>query len=123
MFRQVHVSLNDRLITSSGEHYAYVSYLQALLNYSKEAKESHLTSALWYQDTAANFDALTNANAGFQKRKTLVAGSGMIDMIGKLNSDFMNQDRLLINKVGMRIKLFLQAVALCLMAALILLNG
>ena len=73
LFSQVEVQLNDKLVTSSASTYAYRAYLETLLNHifsciksrfpagtvwqvyhSKPAKESQLTTSLWYKDTAAH---------------------------------------------------------------------
>ena len=40
LFSQVDVALNDKLVSSSTNTYAYRAYLETLLNYGKEAKES-----------------------------------------------------------------------------------
>ena len=46
LFSQVNVALNDKLVSSSTNTYAYRAYLETLLNYGKEAKESQLTSVM-----------------------------------------------------------------------------
>ena len=56
LFSQVDVFLNDKLISSSSNTYAYRAYLKTLLNYGKAAKESQLTASLWYKDTANHMD-------------------------------------------------------------------
>ena len=56
LFSQVDVALNDKLVSSSTNTYAYRDYLETLLNYGKEAKESQLASVMWYKDTAGKMD-------------------------------------------------------------------
>ena len=46
LFSQVNVALNDKLVSSSTNTYAYRAYLETLLNYGKEAKESPLISVM-----------------------------------------------------------------------------
>ena len=71
LFSHVDISLNDKLISSASDNYAYRAFLETLLNYGKAAKDSQLTSGLWYKDDAGAMDATDNANAGFVKRKRL----------------------------------------------------
>ena len=44
------------LFTQATGTYAYCSYLQTLLNYGPSAKQSQLTSSLFYKDTAGKMD-------------------------------------------------------------------
>ena len=46
LFSQVDVFLNDKLISSSLNTYAYLAYLETLLNYGKAANKSQLTASL-----------------------------------------------------------------------------
>ena len=48
LFSEVDITLNDTLVTSSKNTYAYRSYLETLLSYGGAAKTSQLTSALYY---------------------------------------------------------------------------
>ena len=52
LFSQVDVSLNDTLVSPSENTYPYRAFFEATLNYGKDAKEGHLSSALFYGDTA-----------------------------------------------------------------------
>ena len=64
LFSQVDVALNEKLVSSSANTYAYRAYLENLLNYGKEAKESQLTSVMWYKDTAGKMDERAVVAAG-----------------------------------------------------------
>jgi hypothetical protein len=103
LFGQVDVTLNDKLISSSSGNYAYRAVIETILNYGKAAKETQLTAALWYKDTAGSMESIDN-NAGYTKRKTLTHGK-TIDLVGRLHSDIFFQEKLLLNGVGMRVKL------------------
>jgi len=48
LFSEMDITLNDTLVTSSNNTYAYRSYLETLLSYGGAAKTSQLTSALYY---------------------------------------------------------------------------
>ena len=56
LFRQVDVYFNGKQVTPAMGTYAYRSYLETLLNYDVSAKESQLSSAMYYKDTAGNMD-------------------------------------------------------------------
>ena len=56
LFRQVDVYFNGKQVTPAMGTYAYRSYLETLLNYDVSAKESQLSSAMYYKDTAGQMD-------------------------------------------------------------------
>ena len=51
LFSQVDVSLKDTLISPSQNTYPYRAYVESTLSYGRDAKKSHLTSALYYRDS------------------------------------------------------------------------
>ena len=108
-FSQVDVALNDKLVSSSTNTYAYRAYLETLLNYGKEAKESQLTSVMWYKDTAGKMDervvVAAGENKGLVKRASFNKSSKVVDMIGRIHSDIFFQEKLLMNGIGVRIRL------------------
>lgn len=117
LFSQVDVYLNGKLITPSNNTYAYRAYLENLLNYGKEAKESYLSSSVWFEDSAGEFDTLDVANKGYISRRELTKGGKQFDMIGRLHSDIFNQERYLISDVEVRIKLVRSKNSFSLMTA------
>ncbi|RWS05321.1 uncharacterized protein B4U79_06148, partial [Dinothrombium tinctorium] len=50
LFKVVELSYNGKEITRVPQSYAYRAYKEALLGYSKEAKNTYLSSALWDKD-------------------------------------------------------------------------
>ena len=56
LFKQVDVYLNGKQVTPAMGTYAYRAYIETLLNYDVSAKESQLTSALYYKDTPGHMD-------------------------------------------------------------------
>ena len=72
LFKQVDVVLKGKQVTQATGAYAYRAYLETLLNYGTSAKDSQLTSALYYKDTAGKMDiadptvAGGNGNAGLR---------------------------------------------------------
>ena len=65
LFSEVDLKLNDVHINSANNTYAYRAYLETLLSYGPDAKDSQLTAALYYKDTVGNLDVTTviGANA------------------------------------------------------------
>src|SRR5207244_2974064 len=50
LFSEVDVKLNDVLITSTNNTYAYRAYLETLLTYGSESKSTQLSSSLYCKD-------------------------------------------------------------------------
>lgn len=111
LFSDVHVFLNERSITPSSQNYGYKSYIQSLLTFGDSAKQSYLTSSLFYRDTAGKFDSFFD-NDGFTKRAKL-AQKGIIDMIGVVHVDICQQPRLLLNMVDLKFKFDKNRTAFC----------
>ena len=110
LFGQVDMSLNDTLITPSTNTYAYRAYMENLLSYGPAAKESQLTSELYYEDAAGQFDILPNNenagdNVGQEFRRQLVARSDKLEMMGRLHLDMLFQKRYLLNGVDVKFRL------------------
>ncbi|KYN02052.1 PREDICTED: uncharacterized protein F54H12.2-like [Cyphomyrmex costatus] len=105
LFNQVDVFFNQKLISPPNNAYAYRAYIETLLNYGPAAKNSHLTSVLWYEDKSGSMDDLLNANDGqLVKRRVLTANGKKIDLMGHLHCDVFNQERFLINGVEIRLR-------------------
>lgn len=124
IFSQVDVAFNKKTISTCGNTYAYRAYIETLLNYGSDAKESHLTSALWYNDTPGHMEAQrclptdnnpVFKNEGLQARLDFCKDNKIVDMIGHLHCDVFNQDKFLINGVEMTLRLVRSKNEFCLM--------
>lgn len=115
LFSQVEISLNGRRISSPSHTYGYRAYIETLLNYGPAAKKSHLTSRLWYKDTAGKFNDF-KTNEGLTKRSMFIKGSKSVDLISNIHHELFNSDKLLINGVEMRLKFHLNKDAFHLMS-------
>lgn len=106
LFSECAVFLNDKQVASQ-VNYAYRSYLESLLLFSKSTQDSLLSSALFIKDTDGKHDEkkITSDNEGYKKRAIKCQLSKDIDLIGALHFDLINQPKLLINGVNLRIKL------------------
>ena len=117
LFTQVDVYLNQRLVSSPGNTYAYRSYIETLLNYGPAAKGSHLTAGLWYNDDAGNMDKTDETNGGFKARRNLTIKSKAVDLMGHIHADIFNQEKFLLNGVELRLRLIRSRDAFSLMSA------
>lgn len=115
MFSQVDVFFNQKPVSPPNNAYAYRAYIETLLNYGPAAKQSHLTSVLWSDDTAGKMNDVDNGNAGLVKRREYLGNNKTVDMIGHLHSDVFNQEKLLLNGVEVRVRLVRSRDSFCLM--------
>lgn len=105
IFSQVDVYMNQKCITPSSNCYNYRAYIENLLNYSSDAKRSHLTTGVWEEDTAGHMDDISNENVGFTVRRNLTTNNKIVDLYGPLHCDIFNVDKYLLNGVELTIKL------------------
>ena len=127
VFSQVDVTLNQKLISSHTQHYAYKSMIESFLNYDKSAQESQMY--------AAGFEAPSpsvSRDPTLPKLITRTEGSGSdafkfkepnplynealvkryvsyranADFIGIPFADLFQQDRLLLNGVEVGVKMY-----------------
>lgn len=121
LFSQVDISLNGTQITSSTNTYPYRAMIETLLSYGRDAKETQLTSSLFYKDQARRMDTVNfteaTRNAGLYKRSTFTNESHVVDMMGRIHADIFFQDRYMLNEVSTKIKLVRSKDVFCLMTA------
>ena len=121
LFSEVDVKLNDVLITTSNNTYAYRAYLETLLSYGSESKNSQLSAALYSKDDAGKMDDANPldaaANGGLKKRRAYISGGKTVDLLGRLHSDLFYQPKYLPNDVTIRIRLIRSKHNFCLMSA------
>ena len=83
--------------------------IETLLSYGGDAKESQLTSALFYKDTAGEMDSHVldgeHKNLGFITRAAFTAGSKTVDLMGRIHADIFFQERYILNEVNAKTKL------------------
>lgn len=103
IFSQVDIFLNQKCITPPSNNYNYRAYIENLLNYTDNAKKSHLTAGMWYKDDAGKMNAADNG--GFTKRKSWTDGGKIVELYGNLHCDIFNQDKFLLNGIEMCVKL------------------
>ena len=119
LFSEVDISLNDTVVTSSNNTYAYRAYLETLLSYGPSAKKSQLTSALYYKDVAGHMNDSNphhedSKNVGFQSRSAF-STRGTFDMVGIIHSDLFFQSKFLLNDINIKKRLVRNKDSFCLM--------
>ena len=110
LFSQIDLYLNDTLVTVSHNTYPYRAYLENLLSYGQDAKESQLEAEGYFQDAAGAFDAvprstLPSPNYGMRYRRDLFRESGLVELIGHPHLDLFHQPKLMLNNVDMKLRL------------------
>ncbi|CAH0393902.1 unnamed protein product [Bemisia tabaci] len=113
LFSQVDVYLNQKIVSSSSNAYPYRAYFENLLSYGPGAKNSHLTSVLWYKDTAGHMEVADNA--GLTTRRGFSKRSKTVEMIGHIHSDIFSQDKMLLNNVELKLRLVRSRDDFCLL--------
>ena len=110
LFKQVDVFLKEKQVTQATGTYAHHAYLETLLNYDPAAKQSQLTAAMFYKDTAGKMDVAdptiavaANANLGLKKRYVFSRESGILEMAGPLFCDMFRSERLLLSFVDLKV--------------------
>ena len=109
MFRQVDVSLQQQIISPGvGTCYAYKAYFDTILDSENNNNPGILQSQLFYKDSAHFMEDvdIIGQNKGFSARCSLTLLGQSVDMEGGIFSDLCQQDRLLLNGVPVRVKLF-----------------
>ena len=98
-------------MTQSSNNYGYRSYIETLLSYGKDAKDSQLSS---FCDIKTLLAHLICGNAGYTKRKTIAAQSHEFDMMGRLHLDMSFQSRYVLNGIEIKYWLIIAKDSFCL---------
>ena len=104
-FRQCDVTLNQQIINPSvNTNYPYKAYIDVLLKYNHSVKDGLLQGEGYMKDFDFYFDRPDNP--GHTLRKEWTKNSITADFQGVLHVDLAQQDRALLNNVGINIKLW-----------------
>ena len=72
LFNEVDLYLNNKLVSSSTDTYPYRAYLENLLTYGKEAKNTHLDACVvWKPDTRALSVGFEDRQIKIRERRSL----------------------------------------------------
>ena len=97
--------------------------METVLNFSKDAKASHLTSALFYKDQAGKMDAVNpladaaDANKGLRERHAHTSERKSVAMEGRIHSDLFAIDRYILGAVPIKIKIVRSRNPFCLVSS------
>ena len=122
LFSQVDYSLNDKVVSSATNTNAFRAFFGTTLSYGSDAKNSQLRAQFFYKDTAGKMDAnnplatAATRNEGLYQRHQLTKKSAQVELMGPLHLDMFQQDRLLLNKVNVRVRLNRSKNAFCLVS-------
>lgn len=103
LFEHLSIELNGKCITPPSNSYHYRSYIETLLNYSVEAKNTHLTSSLFYHDESGKMNDV--AGSGFVARKNYIK-DGAFELSSHIHTELTSQEKYLINNVSIRFKFY-----------------
>ena len=105
LFSEVDVSLNGTAISTSTNTYSYRAYLETLLNYGRDSKESQLALSMFYKsnETETPFSLEKNSKA-LQRRRIRTKRSNVVDMVGRIHSDIFTQDKLILDNISLRLR-------------------
>lgn len=109
LWTQVDVCLQQKLVSPSTTNYCYKAFVETLLSYDKNAKDTQLQAAGFFKDYAPAMEAthpITGGNTGLSARYGLTKEGRTADFIGPLHADICQQQRLLLNGVEVQIKLW-----------------
>ena len=113
LWSQVQVKLKDCIVSHPSPNYGYQAYIENLLNFSKQSKDTWMTSVGWYMDQATKFDDA--ANTSLAARRAWVTGTETLKLRGKLSTDISNQPLLIPSHADIQITLTPQRSAFALL--------
>ena len=115
------MSLNDSIVSTSLNTFAYRAYIETLLSYGPAAKKSQLTAALYYKDQSGRLDSTNPWTDDAEARNSvLVTRAGFTKNSQKsiclavFNVTFF-QPRYMLSEVALKLKLIRSRDAFCLM--------
>jgi hypothetical protein len=113
IFKQIKIFLNGKLISDSGDKYAYRSLMETELNFGSGAKHTQLQASLYYEDDAK----FSMENKGFKQRFDLFKNSQWVEILAPIHSDLFMQERYLINQCDLKIEIYRNNDTFCIMDA------
>lgn len=96
--KNLKISVQGREVYDSNSLYAYKSYFDTELSFSRDVKDSHLQASGYFTD-GEDQDSLAVTQKGFTSRKELFANSKPVQLITKIDADIFNQERYMVNGV------------------------
>ena len=110
LFKQIECSVNGTEVVdqSVGAH-PFKAYMETLLSYGREAKNTHLLTECFIKDRSGSEDADQKSDAagktGYMDRNELIKGSNIVHFSTQLHIDFFNTKKLLPPSMNLKIRL------------------
>src|SRR3569832_1225305 len=102
-FKQIKIFLNGKLISDSGDKYAYRALLESELNFDDGNKKTQLQAAGYYKDSNnLNFIENSNLLEIFDRFKN----SQWVELMAPIHADLFLQERYLINQCDLRLEMY-----------------
>ena len=105
LFSQLDLEIDGINLSSNDNLYPYKAYLETLLTYGHDAKNSHLSTSHFVKDTAHHFESGSQGNEGYVSRRKDVIGSRIFDFCIIPHIDFFHTPRVLPSNISMKLKL------------------
>ena len=107
LFSQIDVSIQGKALSTTSGYYPYKAYIQSLLRYGSDAKQSQLSTQLWLKDTSGHFDDVDFSNGDNTNgivRMSYIQESKLLDLQGPIMHDLFQVRRYILNQVGVSIR-------------------
>ena len=95
------LKMSDKEIENSGGLYAYKAYIETLLNYGKEAKDTHLQLGMYYKDddfTDLQSDPMVQRGTPFYRNRG-------VELLAPIHCDLFKQERYLVSDCELSIEI------------------
>lgn len=106
IFSYVHLEIDNKAITLAPHTYAYKAYFDTILGFTKDARNSYLTAAGFYDDIESK-TSFTEIQSKLIRPDIIDKDGGgkTIELIGKLHLDLAFQPRALLGGINLKITL------------------
>lgn len=109
LFKDIETTLNNKLVGSKSGLYPYRGYMETLLSYEPSVKQNQLRACMYYEDKPGDMNRTDPTEAttykDVKKRWNLTKFSRQFECIGKIHTEMFEQNKLLLNKVTVGVKL------------------
>ncbi len=122
LFKCVDCSLNQSAVGGYvANNYSMKSFLDVILFCDDETRKYEMSDCLYFDERgelAGELDVYTTSNESLISRHSYVKGSKVCKMSGRLFTDLMSFDRMLLNNVDIAIKLVKNDARFCLISSM-----
>ena len=115
LLKDVQVTVGGFKVSGNTETYGFLAYLEALMNYNKNIKETLMAIQGWFKDAAGEFNTLTDVNTGYKARRALIS-NGRFPLMVRLHFDLAHQPKLIPGETEINLTLKQAPSSFCLMS-------